>query len=84
MTNLTSVTINDNVDGTIYSRVTFPVTPGQRYKVAIDGANGAAGSIELKWNVGNSAAAANQDPPDGYVPPPYYPQPTNPAGTQEP
>jgi uncharacterized repeat protein (TIGR01451 family) len=55
---LTAVASNDN-DGSANgaSSMLLQVQPGTEYELAVDGANGAAGTTILNWNLNTSAAA---------------------------
>ena len=46
---LTPITSNNDADGTPQSRVSFPVISGQVYRIAIDGAGAAEGSIVFNY-----------------------------------
>lgn len=48
---LTPVASNDNANGSLQSRVTFPLTQGTMYYVAVDGRDGATGNILLNWTL---------------------------------
>jgi hypothetical protein len=50
---LSALTSNDDIqDGVIRaSRISFPVTAGMTYRIALDGWNGDFGSITLNWNL---------------------------------
>ena len=52
LSGLTPVTANDDWDGSLDSRVSFPVHAGLEYYVAVDVATGAPGRLALSWNVG--------------------------------
>ncbi len=56
---LTAIAANDN-DGSANgaSGMYLQVQPGAEYEIAVDGANGAAGTATLNWSL-NTAAAAN-------------------------
>ena len=49
---LTQVASNDNFGTLQASRVTFPVVLGTAYLIAVDGVNGAAGFLALRWRQG--------------------------------
>lgn len=66
------------------SAVTFPITAGAGYEIAIYGNGGVGGPIGIKRNTGNSPSASNLEPPDGYVPPATYQDPTYPPGVSQP
>ena len=54
---LTPVASNDDVGGfDLTSRVTFNVTGGTTYRVAVDGWGGVAGAITLSWNAVNAGS----------------------------
>jgi hypothetical protein len=46
---LVAIASSNNADGTLQSRVTFPVTAGQTVRIAIDGASAAEGSIVFNY-----------------------------------
>ena len=46
---LTPVASNDDIPGSVQSRVTFFAMAGQTYQIAVDGYNGASGNIVLNW-----------------------------------
>jgi hypothetical protein len=48
---LTAVAANDNIGGTRASRVAFRTVAGSTYRIAVDGVDGATGSIHLRWAV---------------------------------
>ena len=61
VSSLTDVASDDNYDpdgdgvtDLTYSQVTFPVTTGQTYRIAIDGYGGATGNIVINWFVVNN------------------------------
>ncbi|MBX7245348.1 MAG: hypothetical protein K1X53_07600 [Candidatus Sumerlaeaceae bacterium] len=64
---LTPTVSNDNDAALLTSRVSFPVQPGQRYVIAVDGKNNARGNIVLTFTSGpdnnNFANAFNVVPP---------------------
>src|SRR5439155_300663 len=48
---LSAVASNDNIDtGNLQSRVTFTPVAGTVYRIAVDGFNGASGTLSLAWN----------------------------------
>lgn len=47
---LTLVKDNDDAFADHTSRVSFNVTPGTQYAIAVDGANGATGTVHLNWS----------------------------------
>src|SRR5207247_1527949 len=48
---LTTIASNDDIDGTTtLSRVSFTPVSGSTYQIALDGFNGATGSVTLNWN----------------------------------
>lgn len=48
--NVNAVASNDDINNSLQSRVTFNAVAGTVYIIAIDGYNGAEGSIVLSWN----------------------------------
>ena len=48
---LTTVTANDNDGAAMTSRVSFSATAGTTYMIAVDGYNGARGSVTLNWSL---------------------------------
>ncbi len=48
---LTTLAANDDVNGGVQSLISFNAVAGTTYRVAVDGYNGAAGSIVLNWAV---------------------------------
>ena len=56
---LTPVASNDDIPGSVQSRVTFFAMAGQTYQIAVDGYNGASGNIVLNWR--NAIAEADFD-----------------------
>ena len=57
---LTTVSSNDDADGTLQSRVTFQVVGGQTYAIAVDGYNGDSGSISLAIVSGVAAVSGDR------------------------
>ncbi len=55
---LTTVASNDNCCGGQTSQVSFAATAGTTYEIAVDGSNGATGSVTLHW----SLVAGSGDP----------------------
>jgi hypothetical protein len=49
---------NDPAGGTLTSKVSFSVTAGTTYQIAVDGYNGASGQIALHLNLASTAPAA--------------------------
>jgi hypothetical protein len=47
---LTVIASNDDANGTVTSQVSFSAAAGTIYRIAVDGYNGASGSIVLNWN----------------------------------
>jgi hypothetical protein len=61
---LTLIAMNDNAPGAgSASQVSFAVQAGTQYQIAVDGYNGASGSITLNWNFSPDASAAGADTP---------------------
>jgi hypothetical protein len=50
VTNLTLVANDDDSGGDMASQVVFTATAGTTYRIAVDGMNGAQGSVVLNWN----------------------------------
>src|SRR6185312_4883889 len=61
VSNLTLVSANDNVGGGSTSKVTFNAVAGTVFHIAVDGANGVQGSLNLNWSVTFPAAASAND-----------------------
>ena len=51
LASLTRLDSDDDSGGTLQSQVTFPVTAGADYYIAVDGYGGNEGSISLNWNL---------------------------------
>ncbi|HST26338.1 MAG TPA: metallophosphoesterase, partial [Gaiellaceae bacterium] len=69
---LTSIASNDNNGSSQTSLVTFSAVAGTTYEIAVDGSNGASGSVTLDWSVAGSGggdpvvvAAGDQHACDG-------------------
>ena len=58
ITALTKVAANDDTNGSLQSKITFAVTSGTVYRIAVDGVNAETGTIGLQWTVN---APANDD-----------------------
>ena len=58
ITGLTQRASNDDTDGSLQSKITFAVTSGTVYRIAVDGTGAATGSVRLQWTVN---APANDD-----------------------
>ncbi len=56
ITGLTLRASNDDVAGSVQSRMSFAVTAGTNYRIAVDGWGNATGSVGLQWTI---AAPAN-------------------------
>jgi hypothetical protein len=55
VSSLTLIASNDDSGGTLQSSVTFAATGGTTYRIAVDGYNGATGSVVLNWVVNTPA-----------------------------
>ncbi len=69
---LTTIASNDNAGGGVTtSQASFPATAGMTYEIAVDGFNGAKGSVTLTWSLPSSSgdpvvvAAGDQHACDG-------------------
>ena len=63
---LTPVLADDTTPlGTTRRSISFTVTPDTTYRIAVDGANGATGSVELGWHFSAVAPITRPDPPLG-------------------
>lgn len=51
LTALTQLANNDDSGGSLQSAISFPVTRGAAYYIAVDGYSGAEGSITLNWDL---------------------------------
>jgi hypothetical protein len=51
LSNLTPLASNDNSGNRSQSRVSFKVVAGNVYQIAVDGANGAQGTVILNWSL---------------------------------
>jgi hypothetical protein len=51
LSNLTPLASNDNSGNRSQSRVSFNVVAGNAYQIAVDGANGAQGTLRLNWSL---------------------------------
>ena len=51
ITGLTQLASNDQTNGTNQSRITFPVTSGTTYRIAVDGFGSTTGNIGLQWSI---------------------------------
>ena len=62
VTNLTLVAQNEDVNfpSDLTSKVTFTVTAGMTYYIAVDGYEGAEGAVTLNWNAVTSSVNAGQ------------------------
>jgi len=49
---LTEVASNDDFGASTASRMTFPVTTGSEYRIAVDGLGGTSGPFRLRWRQG--------------------------------
>ena len=58
ITGPTALTSNDDFNGSTQSKMTFAVTSGTNYRIAVDGCGNATGSIGLQWTI---AAPANNN-----------------------
>jgi subtilisin family serine protease len=59
---LAPVASNDDSGGVVQSRVELPVTAGTTYWVAVDGYNGASGSVTLNLSSDTTPPPDNEDP----------------------
>ena len=48
---LTQLDNNNDSGGSLQSEISFPVTAGETYYIAVDGYNGAEGSLSLNWDL---------------------------------
>ena len=62
---LTTLAANDDVDGTLQSRVVFAVTAGTTYAIAIDGYGGQSGATRLNWTFEQALPPSAPDAPTG-------------------
>ena len=63
---LTPVVATDTTPlGSTRRGMSFTVTPNTTYRIAVDGANGATGSVALGWNFTSVAPITRPDPPLG-------------------
>ena len=46
---LTQLASNDQFNGTNQSKITFPVTAGTTYRIAVDGFGSTTGNLGLQW-----------------------------------
>ncbi|HZQ48360.1 MAG TPA: PPC domain-containing protein, partial [Verrucomicrobiae bacterium] len=62
VTNLTLIAQNEDVDfpNDLASKVTFTVTAGTTYYIAVDGYQGSQGNVTLNWNTLNASYNAGQ------------------------
>jgi len=51
LNSLTPIASNDNSGNNSQSRVSFNVVAGNAYQIAVDGANGAQGTLRLNWSL---------------------------------
>ena len=51
ITGLTQLASNDQFNGTNQSKITFPVTSGTTYRIAVDGFGSTTGSLGLQWSI---------------------------------
>ena len=51
ITGLTQLASNDQFNGTNQSKITFPVTAGTTYRIAVDGFGATTGSLGLQWSI---------------------------------
>ena len=51
ITGLTQLASNDQFNGTNQSKITFPVTAGTTYRIAVDGFGATTGSVGLQWSI---------------------------------
>ncbi len=51
ITGLTQLASNDQFNGTNQSKITFPVTAGTTYRIALDGFGGTTGNVGLQWSI---------------------------------
>jgi hypothetical protein len=65
---LTVIASNDDANGTVTSQVSFNAAAGTIYRIAVDGYNGASGSIVLNWSsTPNQPSIASFTPTGGNV-----------------
>ncbi len=62
---LTRLADNDDSDGTLQSRVVFPVAAGTVYSIAIDGYGGQTGATRLNWSFEQAVPPSAPDAPSG-------------------
>jgi hypothetical protein len=65
LSSLTAVAANDNMTGSRASRVVFRTVGGSTYRIAVDGVDGASGSIRLKWRLSLKPPEEEAPIPDG-------------------
>ena len=51
ITGLTQLASNDQFNGTNQSKITFPVTAGTTYRIAVDGFGATTGNLGLQWSI---------------------------------
>lgn len=66
ITGLTQQASNDDLNGSLQSKVTFAVTSGTTYRIAVDGFGATTGSIGLQWTI-NAPANDNFASPTALV-----------------
>jgi subtilisin family serine protease len=62
---LTGVAANDDMPGSLQSRVQVLATAGTTYRIAVDGFCGGAGNVTLNWSVSLLTAPVLLSPPNG-------------------
>ncbi|MBI1905043.1 MAG: hypothetical protein HYS20_02200 [Rhodocyclales bacterium] len=53
---LNLLAFSDDADGGQFARISFPVSSGVTYRVALDGYDGADGNVDLHWSMGLPSA----------------------------
>ncbi len=51
ITGLTQLASNDQFNGTNQSKITFPVTAGTTYRIAVDGFGATTGALGMQWSI---------------------------------
>jgi hypothetical protein len=59
---LTPLASNDDSGGNLTSRVLFAVAAGTTYRFAVDGFNGASGSVTVNWSLAGSSGGPSSGP----------------------
>ena len=63
ITGLTQLASNDQFNGTNQSKITFPVTAGTTYRIAVDGFGATTGTVGLQWSINPPANDNFASPP---------------------